>query len=176
MRLPRPATTVLAAALLALLAGCGDGGDDTTTTPADFAISVDHADGSVPAPHHAVWRLEVDDTGQGVLAYTPDYPGPDVPTWRAEFDVAATAVDDLYAALRRHDLLGELEPTSDEPVGGPVETATVTADGKTNEIPAFTDGGAPLAPLAREIHALAPVRVWRNFEERQDAYAERRYG
>ena len=61
MRLPRPATTVLAAALLALLAGCGDGGDDTTTTPADFAISVDHADGSVPPPHHAVWRLEVDD-------------------------------------------------------------------------------------------------------------------
>ncbi len=176
MRLPRPATTVLAAALLALLAGCGDGGDDTTTTPADFAISVDHADGSVPPPHHAVWRLEVDDTGQGVLAYTPDYPGPDVPTWRAEFDVAATAVDDLYAALRRHDLLGELEPTSDEPVGGPVETATVTADGKTNEIPAFTDGGAPLAPLAREIHALVPVRVWRNFDERRDAYAERRYG
>jgi hypothetical protein len=176
MRLPRPATTVLAAALLALLAGCGDGGDDTTTTPADFAISVDHADGSVPPPHHAVWRLEVDDTGQGVLAYTPDYPGSDVPTWRAEFDVAATAVDDLYAALRRHDLLGELEPTSDEPVGGPVETATVTADGKTNEIPAFTDGGAPLAPLAREIHALVPVRVWRNFDERRDAYAERRYG
>jgi hypothetical protein len=176
MRLPRPATTVLAAALLALLAGCGDGGDDTTTTPADFAISVDHADGSVPPPHHAVWRLEVDDTGQGVLAYTPDYPGPDVPTWRAEFDVAATAVDDLYAALRRQDLLGELEPTSDEPVGGPVETATVTADGKTNQIPAFTDGGAPLAPLAREIHALVPVRVWRNFEERRDAYAERRYG
>lgn len=176
MRLPRPATTVLAAALLALLAGCGDGGDDTTTTPADFAISVDHADGSVPPPHHAVWRLEVDDTGQGVLAYTPGYPGPDVPTWRAEFDVAATAVDDLYAALRRHDLLGELEPTSDEPVGGPVETATVTADGKTNEIPAFTDGGAPLAPLAREIHALVPVRVWRDFEERRDAYAERRYG
>jgi hypothetical protein len=176
MRLPRLPTAVLAAALLALLAGCGDGGDDTTTAPADFAITVDHADGSVPPPHHAVWRLEVDDAGQGVLAYTPDYPGPDVPTWRAEFDVAATTVDDLYAALRRRDLLDDLEPASDEPVGGPVETATVTADGKTHEIPAFTDAGAPLATLEREIHALAPGRVWRDFEERREAYAERRYG
>jgi len=117
MRFPHLATAVIAAALLALLAGCGEGDDDTTMAPADFAITVDHADGSVPPPHHAVWRLEVDDTGQGVLVYTPDYPGPDVPTWRAEFDVAATAADDLYAALRRHDLLGELEPASDEPVG-----------------------------------------------------------
>lgn len=176
MRFPRLATTVIAAALLALLAGCGEGDDDTTTTPPDFAITVDHADGSVPPPHHAVWRLEVDDTGQGVLVYTPDYPSSDVPTWRAEFDVAATAIDDLYAALRRHDLLGELEPASDEPVGGPVETAALTADGKTREIPAFTEAGAPLAPLEREIHALVPGRVWRDFEERRDAYAERRYG
>lgn len=176
MRFPRLATAVIAAALLALLAGCGEGDDDTTMAPADFAITVDHADGSVPPPHHAVWRLEVDGTGQGVLVYTPDYPGPDVPTWRAEFDVAVTAADDLYAALRRHDLLGELEPASDEPVGGPVETATVTADGKTHEIPAFTEAGAPLAPLEREIHALVPRRVWRDFEERRDAYAERSYG
>jgi hypothetical protein len=52
----------------------------------------------------------------------------------------------------------------------------VTAGGRTYEIPAFTEAGATLAPLEREIHALAAGRVWRDFEERRDAYAERRYG
>jgi hypothetical protein len=122
------------------------------------------------------WRLEVDDAQQGILEYTPDYPGPGVPTWRAQFDVAVTAIDDLYAELRRRDLLRDLDAASDPPVGGGIGTAAVTVAGRTHEIPPFTDDGAPLAPLERQIHVLVPGRVWRDFEERREAYAERRYG
>jgi hypothetical protein len=175
MRARGPLTAVTLAALVALLAGCGDGSADATTAPDDFAITVHHADGSLPPPHHAVWRLSVDDAGQGVLAYTPDYPGPGVPTFTAEFDVEAGAIEDLYAALRRADLLRDLTAAT-PPAGSTVETATVTAAGHTYEIPAYADGSAPMAPLERRIRNLVPARVWSDFAERRREYARDRYG
>ncbi len=179
MRFRSPAAgPAIATVILAILfaTGCGSAGGDSTDPPDDFAITVEHSDGSVPPPAHVQWRLAVDETGQGILDYTPDYPGDGVPTFTAQFDVETTTVDDLYAALEKRDLLRNQDEASDPPVGGASDSATVTADGETYEIPAFTDEGAPLAPLERQIHRLVPRQVWNDFDKRREAYVEKRYG
>ena len=174
MRFPIPAVLPVIAIALAL-AGCGGGSEPGDEPPEDFAITIEHSDGRVTPPAHAEWRLAVDETGQGILEYTPDYPGDGVPTFTAQFDVDPGAIDDLYTALAERDLLRDLEPEPDPPIGGATESATVTADGRTFEIPAFADGAAPLAPLERQIHRLAPRQVWDDFAERRETYAAERY-
>ena len=52
-------------------------------------------------------------------------------------------------------------------------SATVTADGETYEIPAYTGDGAPLQPLAGLIHKLVPRLIWNDFEKRAEQYYER---
>ena len=175
MRFPIPALPPVIAIALIALAGCGEGPEPGDEPPADFAIVVEHSDGSVPPPAHAEWRLAVDETGQGTLEYTPDYPGDGVPTFTAQFDAQPGAMDDLYSAMAKRDLLRDLEPDPDPPIGGATESATVTADGHTYEVPAFSDGSAPLAPLERQIHRLAPRQVWDDFAERRQTYAAEHY-
>lgn len=162
-------------ACTSMLAACGVG-DDLAQPPGDFAITVEFADGSVPPPDHVQWTLTVDDDGQGTLAYSPDYPGADVPTFRAQFDVESAAMTGLYEGLADNDLLGDQDQGDDAPIGGPSESATVTADGDAFAIPAYADGGVPLQPVERQIHQLVPRQVWNDFEKRREAYADRRYG
>lgn len=176
MRIPIPAVLPVIAIALTALAGCGGADSGPDGPPEDFAIAVEHSDGSLAPPAHVQWRLTVDGTGQGTLEYVPDYPGDGVPTFTAQFDVDAGALDDLYAALDERDLLRDIEPAADPPIGGATESATVTADGRTFEIPAYADSGPPLAPLERQIHRLAPRSVWDDFAERREAYAAERYG
>jgi hypothetical protein len=151
-----------------LLAGCGGSSEDVADPPDDFAITIRHVDGSVPPPGHAEWTLGVDDALQGTLEYTAGYPGAGAPTYKAQFDVESTAMRDLYDGLVDNDLLRDQDPASDPPIGGAAVTATVTADGRTYEIPAYTADGAPLQPLAGLIHRLVPRLVWNDFEKRAE--------
>src|SRR5690554_31851 len=105
-RLGGLAAAVLASA--ALVAGPGCGGDDpnepastTSTTapsarPADFAITVEHTDGTVAPPYHDEWTLAIEAGGQATLTYVPDYPGKGVPEIRNTFTVDDAQMDALY--------------------------------------------------------------------------------
>jgi hypothetical protein len=157
---------------LILLSGCGGSAENVAVPPADFAITVDHADGSVPPPEHAEWTLTVDDALQGTLDYTAGYPGRGAPTYKAQFDVESTKMSDLYDGLADNDLLRDQVRSGEAPIGGPSETATITAAGETYEVPAQTTGGAPLQPVAGLIHRLVPRLIWQDFERR----AETHYG
>lgn len=175
----RSVTMATAAAIVSMLiaAGCGGDADDAPAEPpGDFAITVDHVDGSLPPPDHVEWTLRVDDDAQGKLDYTPDYPGAGVPTFSAQFDVEGAAMADLYDGLVDNDLLRSQDQSGAAPLGGTSVSATVTADGETHEIPAYADGGAPLRPVERLIHRLVPRQVWNDFAKRREAYDERRYG
>lgn len=173
----RPRSAILACLILSLgISALGCGGADPGERPADFAITVEHVDGSVPPPAHTEWTLEVDAAGRGTIAYLPDYEGEGVPTFRERFAVDAASLDALYAHLAELDLLRSREEGENPPVGGATESATVTADGERYEIPTYADGVAPLEPVGEEIRDLAPASVWEALESRRDAYDARRYG
>ena len=175
----RFSTVVAAAAIVSMviLAGCGGEADDSPAEPpTDFAITVEHGDGSLPPPDHVEWTLTVGDDAQGRLDFIPDYPGAGVPTFSAQFDVEGAAIADLYDGLVDNDLLRSQDQSGEAPPGGASVSATVTAGGETYEIPAYTDGSAPLAPVERLIRRLVPRQVWDDFAKRRDAYDERRYG
>ena len=165
---------LVAAAIL--LAGCGGG--SPAKRPDDFALSFRHADGTVAPPDHAEWSLAVAPDGDAQAGYIPDYPGPEVLTFRARVRLTPAQLDRLYGELDRRGLLDEgLSEPDDVPVGGDRDSATVTAGGEVREIPAFGgDGQRPLEPLVDDIRGLIPERTWRSFLQRRDEYAMRRYG
>ncbi len=165
-------------ALVALLAGCGGGSDEPSgSRPDDFAFTFVHADGSVPPPFHAEWTVEVGADGRGRATFTPDYAGDGVPTYKASFDVSDEDMDAIHADMRDAGLLEEIAATDDAPIGGPVESARIYADGETFDVPPFDeDGGAPLAEVSDAVRGLVPESDWRSFESRRDAYAQAEYG
>jgi hypothetical protein len=170
------AGALVAAVLAAAAAGCGGGEDGGM--PEDFAFHYEHLDGSTAPPYHREWTIRVDAGGRGSVALVPDYGGAGVPVLRRSFEPSDDEVAALYARLDEAGLLeGGLGESDDAPVGGSLDTATITADGERIEVPAFADGGtAPLSSFAEEIRGLVPEQLWQGLERRADAYAEREYG
>lgn len=178
---PGALLTALVDLLLAGAAGCGS--EDPAPAvgaerPDDFALTFEHVDGSVPPPGHQEWIVEVAADGSGTLEYLPDYPGEGVPTYRAEFEADPTELDALFAELAAEGLLEEeIGGSDDPPVGGDTETATITAEGESFDVPAF-DGSdeAALAGVSEAVRGLVPDEIWSGFERRRDAYAGRVHG
>jgi hypothetical protein len=170
----RRALTLAAVLAATGAAGCGEE-DSGGGMPDDFALTFEHYDGTVAPPHHREWTVAVRADGSGTVAYVPDYSGPGVPTYRGRFEAPPGEVEALYGDLDDAGLLDDdLGEPDSEPIGGPVEKGTVTAAGETISIPPFDESGAsPLTPFADRVEGLAPPGLWRSFERRADAYAER---
>ena len=145
--------------------------------PADFALSFDHKEGSVPPPYHYEWTVEFDAEGAGKATYTPDYGGEGVPIYQASFEVSDADRESIYAALLRDGALEEQATTDDPPIGGALDTAKVTADGSTFNVPAFNEEGeATLDNVADQVRALVPAEDWARFEREGKKYSEKEYG
>ena len=128
-------------------------------------------------PYHVEWTVEVRPDGSGKATYTPDYSGDGVPTYKATFTVSAEDMDEIYGQMRDAGLLEPIGTTDDVPVGGPVESARIYADGETFDVPAFDEeGGSPLAPVSAAVQGLVPTADWDSFEARRAAYAKKEYG
>lgn len=169
--------------LCALLGGCGgsggsgDSSDAPADRPDDFAISFHHSDGSVAPPYHAEYTIEVDSDGSGRATYWPDYPGKGVPAYKSTFTLDDSELDDLYGEVRDAGLLTDIEESDDPPIGGSVETAEITADGETYEVPGFAaDGSSPASAISGQMVGLVPTADWDSFQKRREAYAKSEYG
>lgn len=55
---------------------CGEGGEENGA-PSDFAVTVEHVDGSVPPPGHSEGTLTARVSGDGRLSLQPDLGGPE---------------------------------------------------------------------------------------------------
>lgn len=158
---------------LLILAACGPAMPETR--PADFAVVYEWQAGSLPPPYHYAYTLVIGPDGAGALTYLPDYDFNRPPVWTETFTVEAADLDQLYAVLVEQGVLrANWSAVDDPPVGGEVESAQMTVDGRTYAIPfavSPVDHGRVQAAYAA-IRALAPAALWEKLAAQRQAYMD----
>lgn len=145
--------------------------------PADFAITYDWREGSLPPPYHYSYRITLNADGAATYALTPDYAGADVPTWVESFTVSAAARDALYADLRAAGLWREgWREEPEPPVGGSSASLQATANGRTVQVPSFVVAAqqARAAQMYTLIEAQVPAALRAQLEAQREAYVAER--
>ncbi len=189
---------VLAAVTLSVIpfAACDQGGGDTGTPaatiqtftrptktpggkmkpqPADFSVSYEWRAGTMPPPYHYEYSIHIGPGEQGQIVYQPDYDFEDVPRWTEPVTVTKQQLADLYEMVVDRKLLREdWGNVKDPPVGGSLQWAVITADGKTYEIPTHLEGfkAEAAARLYDAVRALVPQETWEKLETQREQYVE----
>lgn len=163
---------------LMLLWGCATMTQLTPTIPpagrpADFQITYDWNNGSLPPPYHYSYTLTLGPGAQGKLEYVPGYGSQNPPVWTETFPVTAADLDRLYALAVKNNLLRAAWPTVENPiVGGAYGSADLTAAGQTFSIPGQLNEAdqAPVAEFYAALTAVPPQALWDKFDARREAF------
>ncbi len=163
----------LAAATIAC-ASLGGGSKPPTSRPDDFSVTYNWYEGSVPPPYHYEYMITIESDGAGLVTYSPDYPGADVPTWTEPFTLDSSQMDALYTQLRDLDVFNTAWSEADQvPVGGSHSNLTILADGRTVDIPAFPAQAAASAESAKGVViAVVPADIWDRLSAQRDQYVQ----
>jgi hypothetical protein len=162
---------LLAIALL-LLAACGTDAAEGPP-PADFSLRYDWREGSLPPPYHYEYTITLAADGAGLMALTPDYPGPGVPVWEEPFSLPPAEVDRLHDLMVEQGLLRERWRAEDDPpVGGSYASLEVTRDGERIEIPPFPPEGQRerAAAIFAAVEAVVPQPIRDDLQRRRAEY------
>ena len=129
----------------------------------------------MPPPFHYEYTVIIGPGTEGKVVYRPDYPSDKVPTWTETFPVTVEQLDSLYdLALAQNIFSTNWRQAQNIPVGGSVEWADISADGKHVSIPSFPQ--SPTDVAAGEIfgaaRALVPKAAWDKLEAQRTEYAE----
>lgn len=145
-----------------------------SSRPNDFSVTYNWYEGSLPPPYHYEYMVTIEPDGSGLVAYTPDYPGADVPTWTEPFTLDSSQLDALYTQLRDLDVFATAwTETDDVPVGGSHSTLTILADGRTIHIPAFPASAVDQADGAKSaVIAFIPSDIWDRLNAQRDQYVQ----
>jgi hypothetical protein len=160
---------------LALLAGCSGifGQRGAASRPEDFQVQYEWSEGSLPPPYHYEYTVLIGPDGQGEVRMTPDYPGPDVPTWTETFSLTPEEMDSLYAGMAAQGLEREKWAEEDDPpVGGSSAWMVVTSRGKEIRIPSFVPArqAAKAQALGEAVVSAVPQPFWDSLNARREAY------
>lgn len=139
--------------------------------PADFAVHYEWREGTVPPPHHYAYAITVGPGESGTIHYQPGYDFQNPPVWVESFAVTAAALDELYALVQSL-LSRRWAEVKDRPVGGELETATVTLNGQTHDIPTVLNprDRTQVQAVYTAIRALVPRSLWQKLEQQRQAY------
>ena len=145
-----------------------------SSRPDDFSVTYNWYEGSLPPPYHYEYMITIESDGAGLVTYTPDYPGADVPTWTEVFTLDSSQLDALYVQLRHLDVFATAwSETDDVPVGGSHSTLMILADGRTVDIPAFPAAAADQADGAKSaVIAVVPGDIWDRLTAQRDQYVQ----
>jgi hypothetical protein len=144
--------------------------------PADFSVTYEWRAGTMPPPYHYEYTVKMGPGNEGSVVYVPDYPSDKVPTWTETFTPTAEQMSELYTLVVDHNLLRNLREAGDPPVGGSVQWAEITADGKTYVIPRELSNGADreaanaLYDFVRD--TMVPKAVWDKLEGQRQEYED----
>lgn len=160
-----------------MLSACGPA--TPTTAPADFALAYSWSAGSLPPPYHYSYQIVITADGAGSMRMTPNYDGPDVPTWTETFVLSTEERDALFGALAAQGLLRERwRDDPQPPVGGSSALLQVTANNRVIRVPSAVV--ANQQPAAAAIHALVeaqvPPAIWEQLQAQRDAYVAEQGG
>ena len=163
----------LAAATLAC-ASLNGGTTVPSTRPDDFSITYNWYEGTVPPPYHYEYMITIESDGAGLVTYSPDYPGADVPTWTEPFTLDSSQMDALYTQLRDLKVFTTAWSEADQvPVGGSHANLTILVDGRTVDIPAFPATVTAEAESAKSaIIAVVPADIWDRLSAQRDQYMQ----
>jgi len=172
----RPAAALPALGLslgLLLLSACQPA--MPASRPADFAVVYEWQEGSLPPPYHYAYTLRIGPGESGSIAYQPDYAFSNPPVWTEPLALSAADLDALYAlAVARGVLRERWADVDDPPVGGEVEWAEITVDGRVYALPAHVSAADQEAVQAvyAAIRALVPAAIWEKLEAQRQAYMD----
>lgn len=163
--------------LLLLVAGCaqqspGTPKPDDKVMPADFAGSVNFANGTVAPPYHYEWTVTFD-ASTAVVEWRPGYEEGTQP-WRHSVDITDEQRAGLYQKLRDLGVFDMEQAIDDGLVGGPGGHIEVTAGGTTYDpgsLGSSEDSSRVLRKAADAAKELVPADVWAGLEAKQDEWS-----
>ncbi len=145
-------------------------------SPIDFSIEYRWTEGSVPPPYHYSYTITIDADGAAQIAFTPDYKGPEVPTWIETFSLSNDQLDVLYmTAVETGVMTNNLKENEDPPVGGSFQRMTITAAGNSYTVPPFLVDETlqrRLSSLETAIENSVPDAIWSDLRQRHAEYME----
>jgi hypothetical protein len=165
--------------LLFVVSACAstDPGEPTVdgqVMPADFAGTVNYANGTVAPPYHYEWSVRFDES-KAVVEWRPGYSS-DVEPWRETVDITEDQRSTLYGRLREIGVFDMGAAADDGMVGGPGGSIEVTAGGRAYDpgsLGSSEDSARVLTAAADAVRALVPADVWAALRDKQDAWSAR---
>ena len=146
------------------------------TRPADFTVTYNWSEGSLPPPYHYEYNVAVAADGTVLLTYIPDYlGGADVPVWTETVTLDSAQLDALYATLVELGLFTtNWESENGPPVGGSSDWFSATANGVAVAVPAYVIDSQrdDAEAMASTLTALIPQATWDKLEAQRQEYVD----
>jgi hypothetical protein len=172
----RPAGVLLAlVSLLVTACASTDPGRPTAdeqVMPADFAGTVEYANGTVAPPYHYEWSVEFD-ASAAVVRWRPGY-DEKIEPWQETVEITAEQREQLYGRLHELGVFDMAEAVDDGMVGGPAGGVQLTAGGRVYDpgtLGLSEDGADTLEDVAAAARELVPADVWAALQDKQDAWS-----
>lgn len=134
--------------------------------PADFAVTYEWQEGSLPPPDHYSYRIRIAADG-GDIRFVPGYGFQNPPVWRETFPVSLTQRAELHAWLAETGPLPP-DPQAARSVGGSLASLEWTAAGQVTTLSSQARGRERqrFDDLANAVRGLVPRDLWRDLQDR----------
>lgn len=141
--------------------------------PADFKVLYNWEAGSMPPPAHYEYSIEINGSGEGVIAYSPDYEGAGTPKWVEKFTTERSAVESLFKLMRgKKAFTRTWELQKKHIVGGDYAFLKAMAFGKESKIPSHLEDPKDSDEIYDAIGRLVPQPIWDKLQKQRKQYQE----
>lgn len=143
-----------------------------TEMPADFRIDYREFTGALPPPYDHTYfiRAGASAPAEVVLEIESGQADVDDPQWVEPLTLRDSTLADLYRLMGEHGIFTHNWRQGEIPTGGGSERLTVTAHGKTFEVPSFLERRGDIDEVYAAVRNLVPPETWEKLEEQRAEY------
>jgi hypothetical protein len=158
-----------------LLGGCSTS-SEVPPRPANFRVTYQWVETSLPRPYHYEYTIRIGPGLQGVIEYQPDYTFPTTPIWTETFELEDKDLENIYTLMGAKGVFTRFwRPVNPQPDPGELGPLVVIVDEQRFIVPAYTvDGPADgeVLDIYDALHALVPAATWQKLETRHQQYMQ----